>query len=686
MRILLGLLLITATHLNAQQFIDVAQVLGIQNIPMSDTHGSGISIIDFDNDGDLDFYLCTAKGNRDQLYEFRDGQYFEVSNEYNLNNDKRSRMALWLDYNSDGKNDLIVAGDCDFDEDDCKEAQNIRFYEQKEQSFIEVTNEVGLAGFGPNLNNQTLGGMASGDLNLDGYVDFILTVRNGPLLVFINNEGEFFEEQSQKLGFNINNQKYYQPLIADLNQDSWPDVYCNIDFGKNMLYENQITFFRERSISTRSDNSFNEMGIAYSDFDRDGDIDLYSTNIENYLGSDVHNILLRNELQTGNFYFEEVGKEFGVDQGGWGWGATFIDADNDGWQDLATTNGWDLPFEVIDKSKIWKNNEGYQFIDQSDNWGLSDTLNAATLLNYDYDSDGDLDLIQSIKGENSNQAVRILQNQLNSNNGFLSLNLKMGGNNKFAIGAIATIYQKGQSNSNFIISGSSFYGQEPNELFFGLGNSQIIDSLRVLWPGGTAQNYYEIDPNQKLTIDDSEILHTPHNLRGVPESSGVRLTWLDQNFQCEYYEIQRSLTPDFENVEIIISLANDKSIIDSTAKANKIYYYRLRAVNEIKGIKSSFSKSIEQPTIIVSDKDWDMQKKKYSIYPSVLSGGHNELKIEGLRQGIEPEIQIMNLNGGYIANFSIEQLNQFHLMKLFFDNPGVYVLMINHETHRIIVY
>jgi len=659
-------------------FVDVATAKGILPSIAGDTHGSGVSAADFDNDGDIDLYVCTERGQPDLLYKNVGGTYTEVGQSLGLSSSQRSRMALWLDFNGDGLLDILVAGDCDRDENDCPDINNLQLFKQENGVFIDVTDLAGLTGLGPSKLNQTIGGIAAGDINSDGHVDFVQTTRNGQVNLFLNTGNSSFINISEEASLTTENFKYYQPYIVDINGDGYADIYCNIDFTPNQLWiQGGDGKFTDVAASSGADNSFNEMGIAIADYDNDGDFDIYSTNIANYLGEDVYNILLRNELNNGSLLFTDASKELNVDQGGWGWGATFLDINNNGWLDLATTNGFDVPFEVVDQSKLWINNDGTSFTDVSTTVGFDDELIGTTIIALDYDQDGDLDLVQTLKGKTApSTAVRLLENQLldEGNQNYLTVRPRMIGNNYFAIGAIVKIRTGSVWRTRLIHAGTSFYGQEPAEAFFGIGSSSIVDELKIIWPGGAISTWQNVNINQVLTVTDEDIVHAPSFLKADQTANTIVLSWNDYATNETDYTIQKSLNIDFAEFSEVSLPADAVSYIDSDVEANSIYYYRIFAYNN--QYTSEFSETIEVVSIIAG-----LAKGiNIAVFPNPITL-NQPLIVKGIIK--VDYINLFDLAGHQIPVKSYEQKKGKVYIYLKDVKEGIYVLSINGIQKKI---
>ena len=662
-------------------FEDVTSTKDFQFALSGDTHGSGIAAADFDSDGDIDLYVCTASGYPDYLYRNDGGTFNSIGSEVGLASTLRSRMALWLDIDGDTQLDLLVSGDCDFDNEDCPESSFTRLYHQVDGSFVDISSSAGLDDFGPKEKDQALGGLAAADINNDGYIDFVQMVRNGSIEVFINQKNLTFIESADEMDFDTDEFKFYQPFFHDFTKDGYLDLYYNVDFGENQFWINSASStFENQARLTASNNAFNEMGISLGDFDRDGDFDIYATNIANYLGQDVYNILLKQEPGlSSDVFFTEVARDFQLDQGGWGWGVTFFDANNDGFLDLATTNGWDLPFEVIDQSKIWLQLPNGTFSDQSVNLGFDDELNAATLISIDYDRDGDLDMIQSVKGYEEEQVpFRLLENNISTDErgNYIVIKPRMLGDNHYAIGAVVRAYVEDVPYGRIIHAGTSFYGQEPAEAFIGVGATNTIDSVSITWPGGEESWHYDLSVNEIIEINDDEVVHRPSGLAISQIGADAVLSWNDMSHNETGFLIQWSTFIDFESFEEFLSEPNLTEFRNTNVE-DATYYYRIKSIAE--NLESRWTDFVEIDYLVLNvNKDFSDQ---ISLFPNPASG-HFEIKT---RERIE-RIKVFNIQGLELEVRHEKKDENHWLVRTEQFAPGVYFVKVNNKTRKLVVY
>ncbi len=586
------------TFLVAQvpHFEEVSAERGIADVAsITHLYGNGAAAADFDNDGDIDFYLTTDDGIPDRLYENDGtGHFTDVAQQKGILQTKNNRAALWFDYDGDGRLDLVVAGENCINLS-CANPVRLALYRQLEDgNFVETTTEAGLV-----LGNAfdhvpfyAIGGFAAGDLNGDGQLDLLFMVWGGGIKLFQNNgnptgAGFSFTDKTEAAGLTLEHKTPWQAMLHDFNGDGWLDIYCNVDFAPNKLWINKGASaagdwrgFEDKTADYGLGNAFNEMGMTMADSDNDGDLDIYITNItRNYQGQDQYNLLYEQRLVNGQIKFKETARGQGVSQSGWDWGTTFADINNDGFQDLMTTNGLINYLWPADSSHLWLNTKA-GFVDVSDQCGFNDKLNATTVLAFDMDGDGDQDILQTLKfSQFSHRPLRLLDNQLeNAHNpgNFINLRPRMNGPNHFAIGSVVTVVADGLVSSRLLSAGCSFYGQEPAEAFFGLGKRDTVQEVMVKWPNGEVSIYPNPTINQ-TTILTYDFIRPPTNLTASIEDGQAKLTWQDNSADETAFVLYKSGTPDFAEGETIYLSENTTRYTDAVVPDNMPVYYRVRA-------------------------------------------------------------------------------------------------------------
>ncbi|MCH7719476.1 MAG: CRTAC1 family protein [Planctomycetes bacterium] len=476
------------------QFVDVAAERGIEPHSMTEGLASGLSAADIDNDGDVDVFVPNGPNRPDQLYlNLGNGTFEEIAATAGVDSAELSRCAVWFDYDADGDLDLFVAND------DPDSSTKFRLYRQQAGLlFEEVTAEAGLIGG----NDSPRGGVCVGDINRDGYLDLYAVPWGGTAHLYLNNTDGTFTEISESSG--VDNGfplAHWQPVMVDLDMDGWLDIYQALDVAPNNLWLNQQnnTFVESAQMAGLA-NPMNDMGVTLGDYDNDGDLDIYVSNI---IGSPFggRNVLFRNDSEGSLLDFTEVSQDAQVDDGGWGWGVTFFDVDNDGLLDIAATNGFTGAEWEYDVSKLFRNLGGdpVVFEEIATRVGFDDTYWGSALVAFDYDRDGDLDVMQSCV----NGPVRLLQNQPSAGPSlghYLTVKPRMDGPNHWSIGAVVHLEAGDLSMMRLMSAGTSFMGQEPAEAFFGLGDATIVDRITVDWPDGTQTTVVNVSADQIITI------------------------------------------------------------------------------------------------------------------------------------------------------------------------------------------
>jgi hypothetical protein len=329
----------------------------------------GISLGDADGDGWEDIYISQPAGLPNRLYVNNgDGTFSDVTpDELALLDD--TSMSLFADVDNDGDQDLILIS-----------SEPMLFRNSGSGEFA-IDREAGLRP--PADRGGMFTGAALADYDLDGDLDLYVCsynfwqagsdyasptpyydATNGPPNLLFRNEGDgTFEEVTEAAGLMANNDRFsFTPAWGDYDDDGDPDLYVANDFGRNNLYRNNGDgTFNDVAAEAGVEDLAAGMSAAWGDYDNDGELDLYVANMWSSAGQrltfadqfadvagsdDVRrkfqrqargNSLFRN---NGDGTFADVSDEAGVTMGRWGWGADFVDLDNDGLLDLFLQNGY----------------------------------------------------------------------------------------------------------------------------------------------------------------------------------------------------------------------------------------------------------------------------------------------------------------------------------------------------------
>lgn len=353
-------------------------------------------------------------------------------------------------------------------------------------------------------------------------------------------------------------------LVTDFNGDLYPDIYVSNDFyERDYLYINQKDgTFSEEINDWTSHLSLSAMGIDIADINNDGYNDIFITDmlpekehrvksVMEFEGYNVFNLkqnkdfgqqYIQNTLQlnNGNGTFSEVAYYSGVDATDWSWAGLMFDMDNDGLKDIFITNGinhdlTDLDFvdffanEIVQKMALtgkkqsidsiinkmpikpqpnyaYKNNGDISFTNANKEWGFELPSRSNGAAYADLDNDGDLDLVIN----NVNTPAFIYRNNAESqlNNNYIQLKFKGPENNPFAVGTLAKIYFDGNIVNQELIPSRGFQSSIQYDMTFGLGKSEQLDSLRIVWPDERTQKFENVAANQMLTLDHANATET----------------------------------------------------------------------------------------------------------------------------------------------------------------------------------
>ncbi len=505
---------------------------------------TGVTMIDINNDGWLDIYVCKSASlyneehRRNKLYiNQKDGTFSEEAKSWGLDHKGFSMQSYFFDYDKDGDLDMYLLNHrIDFE-------NTLRIEHRKNQKFIPETSDH-----------------------------------------LFRNDGQKFTQVTTQSKI-INSAWGLSASIGDFNNDNWPDIYVANDYiTPDFLYINKKDGTFSNQINTRFGHiSNNSMGSDFADINNDFLPDLMvlemssedhirnkenmpSMNLEGFnkiVNAGYHFPYMTNVLQlnNGNGSFSDIGQLAGVSKTDWSWAPLLADFDNDGFKDLFVTNGilrnfsnqdyirkvkhnLDLKISMTIKDVIemmpadtisnycFKNEGDLTFKNASSKWGINENANSNGVAYADFDNDGDLDLILN----NHSQPASLYRNNATGN----FLNIKLVGDKKNRNGIGAKIKVKTVKNAQFqqLYTSRGYLSSVSNVINFGIAKEENVEAIEVLWPNGKISYLEDISANQSLTIKESKALLMKPKKTGVnrkfvrenPKNIGIQYTHDENTF------------------------------------------------------------------------------------------------------------------------------------------------------------
>jgi len=488
----------------------------------------GAAAGDCDGDGDIDLFVTYGNtggpdggGGPNRLYlnqlaEQGNGLLFEdiaevagVANTRPDGRNDRHSGPTFADLDGDGDLDLFLGG--------LHDDASMIFENQGNCRFADVTSNS--PDLGKMLASHTLSA-GFGDYDLDGDLDMFLTHWATPDLIYVGADYERIHEtdhlwrnESDESGIrfvNVSeesgisdvlwstraNDFYIWPQDADftftatfarINDDPWPDIAIAADFGTTQLaINNGDGTFRSLNDSIMRDAQFG-MGSALGDFDNDGDLDWFVTSISGPGDESIYLVPWGNRLyrNDGTGFVDDTAR-LGVADGSWGWGACFLDIDNDADLDIYHANGWSEPYLG---HQVWQTPTARAFVmnaagtydESAQALGLAENTSSRGVVCADFDHDGDTDILELTDAVPN--SARLWENRTAAaGRNFLRVKLEGLPPNTEAAGARIFVRIGDERQMREIMIGSNYTSQNPTVQVFGLGAAQAVDEILVEWP------------------------------------------------------------------------------------------------------------------------------------------------------------------------------------------------------------
>ncbi|MGH9312384.1 MAG: CRTAC1 family protein [Vicinamibacterales bacterium] len=507
-----------------------------------ETNGAGAALIDYDNDGWLDALVLSGTrleegARRDitwpsgqaptsRLYRNRrDGTFEDVTARVGLTRTGWASSVCAGDYDNDGWTDLFVT----------YFGRNVLYRNDGGRAFVDRTARAGLAapadrwGSGCTFVDADRDGRV--DLFVANYLTFDLATASEPgkgpnclwkgvpvncgpkglptdtnLLFRQNGDGTFSDVSARAHVARVTDRYAMTAAAADLDADGWTDIYVAADSTAAILYRNNRdgTF---TDIAVESGAAFNDqgsaqagMGLAVSDYNLDGRLDLLKTHFADDIPALYRNL--------GKALFEDVAMAagLGVQNRHVEWGSGMPDLDNDGLPDVFYVTGNVYPeiervlpeYPHRGPRVVFRNRDGSRFDDMSaaSGPGLEARHSSRGAAFGDVDNDGDVDVLVM----NMNEPPSLLINAYSGSNHWLMLHLVGTRSNRSAIGATIIVRAGGRAQARAVLSQSSYYSHDDLRVHVGLGAAVAADEVEVRWPSGGTQLLKNVRGGQVLTV------------------------------------------------------------------------------------------------------------------------------------------------------------------------------------------
>jgi len=480
---------------SAQGYIDVAPAQGVDHLvvapPLVD-FGCGVSFHDFDGDGwdDLTFGHMN-----DSLIFYRNDQGNLVRMPSFVFGAGETKQVLWADIDNDGDDDLLVTT---FE-------GNVRLFRNDGSwTFTDIT---ATAGFVP--ANGKRYGASFGDFDKDGYLDLYVCTyiySSEPFAyaklnhLYRNNGNGSFTDVTLQAGVGNGMLASFQSVWIDVDLDGWPDLYVINDLeGANALYRNNGdgTFTDVADASGLAQQGEHPMSISLSDFDLDGDIDIFATNTGVFpLVNNARSMLMVNQ---GDGTFVESSQEYGLDIFEWGWGAVWVDHDNSGYHDLFIPTHRELALPV--PNLFYRNANGVAFEEALEElFPGPQIISGHCAARGDLNGDGYSDIVVQ------NQAPFPPNIWQNTGGGATWVRIGVEGtlSNRSAVGTWIKVYAGGRQHVHYTVCGENYISQSSQHVPFGLGSATVIDSVVVTYLSGHVDRYFDLAPNTHYKFTEGE--------------------------------------------------------------------------------------------------------------------------------------------------------------------------------------
>ena len=569
-----GNLVSNKLYINKGDFVfdDVTDEAGLNS---SGIWSTGVSVVDINHDGYLDIYVCKSgppggeRRNNELFINNGDLTFTEKSKDYGLDNEGLSTHAAFFDFDNDGDLDCYL------------------------------------------LNN-TIKSIGVGLDMVKGLRD-ISSDQGNKLL---RNDDGYFTDVSSSAGIYTSNIGFGLGVtVGDINLDGWSDLFISNDFfEKDYLYiNNKDGSFKESLEEYVNETSMGSMGADMADINNDGYSEIFVTemlpdrhdrrvskavfdNWDKYqfsIDQGYFHQFNRNVLQLNNQdgSFSEISRITGVDATDWSWGALIFDMDNDGNKDIFVANG--IYKDLLDQDYVnflanpsiisnmiqsekepvkklidmipseplsnyaFQNLGSLTFRDETKNFGLEDLTYSNGSAYSDLDNDGDLDLIVN----NVNMLSNIYENKSTSN--WVSFSFDSNSKNKYGVGNKVFVYADNKMQYQELSPMRGFQSSVDYRMYFGLGDVNVIDSVKIIWNDKEMSILKNIKPNSHHTLNEEGIYKNLIINKPSPNKPFLKAS----DYQINYSHIENNFV-DFDRERLLYKMTSNEGPCTCVADFN----------------------------------------------------------------------------------------------------------------------
>ena len=521
-------------NLGKGRFEDITERAGVA---LSDVIGVTASFADIDNDGDADLFATSVRGGNVLFENDGTGRFTDITASSGLEYTGHSSAAVFFDYDRDGLLDMYLC--------------NVGTYTTDER--LRILDDSATKHYAPGEYSYYEG------MN-DAFAGQLKPERFESSRVYRNLGKKRFEDVTKELGFEEDHSWTGDACPLDLNRDGWIDLYVLNMQGHDEYYEN----FEGKSFVKRSREIFpatpwGSMGIQVFDFDNDGALDIYITDMHSDMSECIEpdREMLKADMQyaesildrrgipsiygnaffknSGNGTFKEISDEIGAENY-WPWGLSAEDLNADGYVDVFIASSMNYPFRY-GLNSLLLNNRGAGFVGVECIMGVEprpdgrifvpwfeldcsgadrDVLDCAGLFGrveiksplgsrssviFDIDGDGDLDIVTNDFG--SEPMVLLSDLAAKRNIHYLKVSLVGTQSCRDGLGATVTVHARSRTYTKVHDGLSGYMSHSLCPLYFGLGDAEKVDKIGVTWPSGQVQTMTgPIEANRLLEITE----------------------------------------------------------------------------------------------------------------------------------------------------------------------------------------